>query len=71
MSNIESVVLDSSVWVNGLLGTDEECKVLIKKVINRKIQVMVNTYIVAETINAIRRTKPKYESYKIETYKSF
>lgn len=49
------VILDTCVWVNGLLGVDPHAARIIKAITNQKLEVVISSYGVAELFNVFRR----------------
>jgi len=52
---LNGVVLDSCVWINGMLNSNVECSLLINKLIQRSLLAFISSYGVAEVINVLRR----------------
>lgn len=52
---MKQVILDTCIWINGLLRVNQYAERIIKAIINQKIVVIVSSYGVAEVINVFRR----------------
>ncbi|MHA1170350.1 MAG: putative toxin-antitoxin system toxin component, PIN family [Candidatus Hodarchaeales archaeon] len=52
---MKKVVLDTCVWVNGLLGVDIQSVQIIEAILNNEITVVISSYIAAEVLSVLRR----------------
>ena len=52
---MKRVILDTCVWVNGLLQVDPHAARIIKAIVNQKLEAVISSYGVAEVFTVFRR----------------
>ncbi|MHA1617351.1 MAG: PIN domain-containing protein [Candidatus Njordarchaeales archaeon] len=62
------IVLDANIWIKGLFGISKEARQIIKDCLNRKLRIVVNSYIVAEVVRVLKRIamRSKLNPLKLE-----
>ncbi len=65
------VVLDSCVWINGILGVNEHCSLIIDKIVSKSLSVFVSSYSIVEVISVLRRISSDYSISSTDLERSF
>jgi len=67
----EIIILDASIWIKGLFGIHDNAKQIINDCLAGKLNIIVNSYIVAEITRAIKRIALKSGLNPLELERSF